>query len=138
MTNDALFIDVLAQIEREPSTWFQRQWAMTSDCGTSYCLAGHAVVLSGHQIAWEQAIQPLKKYGLTNPKICGRVVGSDEPLATIACQLLGLEPVEAVRLFHTDNALEDLYRISADLMSCSEDALREKVAAKVADGRVQP
>ncbi len=43
MPNIELLNKVLKHIEDNPGTWDQRVWR----CGTSYCFAGHAAVLSG-------------------------------------------------------------------------------------------
>lgn len=43
MPNIELLDKVLKHIEDHPETWNQKDWR----CGTSYCFAGHAAVLSG-------------------------------------------------------------------------------------------
>lgn len=41
----------------EPSEWYQGQWAVKTDCGTTCCIAGHRVLVNGgrpefHDTAW--------------------------------------------------------------------------------------
>lgn len=45
MANIELLDKVLDHIEKNPESWNQRAWR----CGTTYCFAGHAALLSGWQ-----------------------------------------------------------------------------------------
>lgn len=46
-----LLDQVIKQIETEPETWRQNDWAVIiSPCQTKYCVAGHAVVMCGGQM----------------------------------------------------------------------------------------
>lgn len=46
MTNVALLQRTLEMIELNPERWDQDHWVSTTECGTTYCLAGWAYVLA--------------------------------------------------------------------------------------------
>lgn len=136
VVNDALFVAVLAQIEREPETWDQGDWGPIGPvCNTSYCFAGWAAVLSG-------AKQRFLVDG--NGDVLAQFGRRKEKVSAAAVRLLGIKPElrswyddSASHLFDESNDLDDLYRISAAEMGIAESTLREKVAAEVADGGLQ-
>lgn len=130
--NHSLFVDVLAQIEREPQTWRQAMWRTDTPCGTSYCFAGHAVNIAEPQ-AWVGA-EPLTP-GRSMREFY--LLGDKQFAGDRARQLLGIDDKPAGDLFMATNSLADLYRISAEVLGVDEQTLREKVAAVVADGAVQ-
>lgn len=118
--NLELFLDVFAQIEKHPETWDQSLY-INVQCGTAYCFAGWACELSG---------RPLNRYGFTE----------DERLADeVANELLGTDGWRAgpAPLYSGGNELADLYRIVASILNLDETVLRDKVAARVADGATQ-
>ena len=66
--NLPLLRKILDQIDNHPTEWFQGAFAIRGDalvdelaerdltapaCGTAYCIAGWAVVLSGHTLRWD-------------------------------------------------------------------------------------
>lgn len=115
MTNDDLFIDVLAHIERNPASWNQSTWGNSRSCGTVACFAGWACALSGVNIL-----------ELSGYMIAERAVG-----------LLGLgvsygAEAADIRLFGGLNSMGDLYRISAEHMNIDETVLRDKVQDRLA------
>jgi hypothetical protein len=122
MTNDALFIEVLAHIEVEPATWMQGSYR----CASGMCFAGWAAELSGYKWA-APADHPMSDYVIEN--------GKKRPVWEVATELLtgekyvGDEVDEELELFESANDLDDLYRLSARLMGTDEDELRERVAA---------
>lgn len=118
--NHELFVQVLAQIEREPQRWNQSLYV--TSCGTAHCFAGWACQLNGKSI---------DHYGFVG-------LGDSRTLADDAAdKSLNIDGWEA-GLYCGDNSLDDLYRISADILGIDEQVLREKVAAEVACGSVQP
>lgn len=47
MPNAELAYKILDQIDAHPKRWVQNDWMTNTECGTAYCFAGWAVVLSG-------------------------------------------------------------------------------------------
>lgn len=45
----------LQYITDNPEEWYQGAWGRQTGCGTAFCLAGHAVVRDGYELAWERA-----------------------------------------------------------------------------------
>ena len=119
--NHELFVKVLAQIEREPQRWVQGAYR----CETGQCFAGWAGLVSG--LRWTDDFSSW----FVNEN------GVEEHAATVAARLLGLPWSEDYpldmdgKLFHAENQLDDLYRISADLLGLDETVLRDKVASEV-------
>ena len=102
--NITLLRAVLKQIDEHPETWDQEHYIRKTDCGTACCIAGHAIVLSGHdQIAW--------CVDMTTGSRCGYVLG-DESMPMIARIALGITERESCLLFHAKNTREDVQRWS--------------------------
>lgn len=116
-TNDALFIDVLAQIEAHPKTWQQLWWSENTDCGTAYCMAGWACVLGGLKF---------KSYDTVTGDLWAPIAATD------LLGVVGRNVIGNGNLFDANNTLDDLYRISADLMGIAEQVLRDKVQDRLA------
>lgn len=120
--NADLFVQVLAQIEAQPEQWNQEVWGPSDpDCGTACCFAG-----------WTPRVLGLP--------VVRNYVG-DLHVSAAAPGLLGVdadcingdcEHAHDWNLFYGGNTLDDLYRISADILGIDETVLREKVAAEVA------
>lgn len=128
--NTELARRVLEHIEAHPEQWNQSRWALRSDCGTSYCFAGHAVHLT-HPDA-------LYMFGLdlhdgddrdAAVKVLIPGVAGPQYVRTIARELLGLSDYNATLLFYSDNTLDDLRsyveQLEAPLFSGELLALRE-------------
>lgn len=112
--NEDLLRRVLEHVTAHPDEHNQAHWAVRSDCGTAYCVAGHAVVMSGYAPDWSAA------FGAT-ATVAGvsttGVVGTDQTIGEVAADLLRLD-VDGEgdhRLFHGSNDLADLWRIAAEL-----------------------
>jgi hypothetical protein len=50
--NTDLLLEIREQIASHPETHDQSTWASRTDCGTTYCIAGWAAMLTGAQINW--------------------------------------------------------------------------------------
>lgn len=122
--NHQLFVDVLAQIEKHPETWDQRAFPSRGGppCGTSFCFAGHAVARSGEEWQFDAGRRAAELLGIEwrTPRVDGAV-----------------EWMLGNPLFDANNTLDDLYRISAELLGLDEQVLRDKVRDAVADGATQ-
>lgn len=109
--NQDLILRVLEQITHHPETHDQKVWGFEPYCGTAYCVAGHAVALSG--LEWR------------GRDVCsaGRLLGIHEcPDGRDYCML-------DIELFEPRHTLDDIYRLCAEYLGTSPDVLREKVEA---------
>jgi len=118
-TNPRLMRDVLAHIERNPETWNQGSWAVRTDCGTSYCYAGHAVAMVGGRINIEESTAEVA----TLPEdVRDRFTREHVAISAAARAVLGLEPTTAERLFAGGNTLSDLQRLVGEICKGAETA----------------
>lgn len=97
---------VLDHIRRHPETWDQGSWVSTQDCGTAYCFAGHALVLSGYKPntyidAYTGELQ-------TSYSTMVRPDGHAVYVEYEAQELLGIDFGRGTRLFDCNNDLDDL------------------------------
>lgn len=81
-------IEVLDKIRANPETFNMAYWAYMSDCGTTYCLAGHAALLAG----WEPAFEYFDADMCTKDN-------QRSFIFTVAAEHLGLTALEAARIF---------------------------------------
>lgn len=86
---------VINQIDDHPETWNQERLA----CGTTCCVAGHAVVMRGHDLR-------IDKYGSAYYTADGNCIWD------LGALELSLTNEEASDLFHEDNSREDIQRIA--------------------------
>lgn len=129
MVNVDLLTQAMAAIKANPSQWDQSDWYMhtakdgsrwwpgdystpeeaTADhCGTSYCLAGWAAVLSGHK-----------------PPSEGLWYIDDKHVDVWAKDELGISSEKSDVLFHEDNTLEELDLLVAALIENPEISSNE-------------
>lgn len=52
--NVPLLSKVLEHVTAHPEEWDQANWAVQRDCGTTYCVAGWTVAMTGHDIDWHE------------------------------------------------------------------------------------
>lgn len=120
----------LAHIEEHPEQWNQEYWAVrgVDGCGTAYCFAGHAAVLSGVPLWWHDDWEdgyssedddcddwrPVRQVA-DNISVAPQSEFYNCSIKYAATHLLGLSSAAAARLFHGDNTLDDLRRIVAEL-----------------------
>lgn len=97
---------IIAYIEAHPQEWDQSVWAR-KDCGTAYCVAGHAVIRAGATIVWGTG---------TQASFCD-LNGRQGPIDVIAQELLGLSDFDAEALFAAENEIADLRMILGDIAS---------------------
>lgn len=111
--NVDLMLQVREQISREPETHSQGVWASRNDCGTTACVAGWAVILSGTPMDWraiptttlvhdEEWVAWLVTHPADDqePALCW-TAGEGDHIRSVAEELLGLTPQEADALFYT-------------------------------------
>jgi hypothetical protein len=126
MVNDDLMVRVLARIERDPSTWKQNVWGATTECGTTYCFAGHTAVELGVTINWWRA---WNGSGAAESVVCN---GVTTPFGPFAAEQLGLTNAQADKLFFaTPTDIDLLYARCAKIMGIDEQVLRDKVREEI-------
>lgn len=116
MPNTELLKRTLNHIEAHPEEWDQEYWARRTLCGTSYCFAGTAVVLSGLPLAWRDV--DADDYGVDADELAHNVIDEGEvgdSIATAARDLLELTADQADRLFYPGNSIEKLRDLVAEL-----------------------
>jgi hypothetical protein len=113
--NIGLLNQTLGVIKAFPDRWNQSEWAVTEEdrveyedeepgCGTSYCFAGWATVLSPD---WDVDERTISAVSL--------VEGDRIGIATAARLALDVDEYTAERLFRAGNNLTELERIVAEL-----------------------
>lgn len=109
--NVPLLRKTLEHIEAHPREWNQKTWR----CETGFCFAGWAVELTGGR--WVTYGNGLYPYVLAEDDDPPEHVDYDGEVecAYRAERILGLTGQEAQYLFHSENTLDDLRRIVADL-----------------------
>lgn len=111
MADIALLDRIIEQIEQHPETWDQATWERETECGTAYCVAGHAVAMT---------IGPITHYSPWNAEYvtADGVIGS---WSVTARDALDLTARQAHVLFHPSNTLGEI------------KTMRDLLAADVAD-----
>jgi hypothetical protein len=94
---------VLAQIDATPERWDQSMWALRTECGTAFCVAGWAVHIS-HPDAGLKFDHYGEAFTCTLPGF-GDVYILDE-----ARRLLAITGTEANYLFSSFNSRSDVQR----------------------------
>jgi hypothetical protein len=92
--NTELARKVLDQIRSFPETHSQGSYIKENECGTTCCIAGHALAFSGYEITENSKPEIEKAYDFLRPDGTTIDFVWDE-----AKDLLGLSRDEAVRLF---------------------------------------
>lgn len=109
--NEPLIRQIVAEIERDEARWDQKNWALQSSCGTTYCFAGWAALLSGY-IVERPGHEPI----LTKAGVCAAggesvigpliawygnaAINRWYPFGEVSRSLLGLTLEQADCLFH--------------------------------------
>lgn len=110
--NVELLQKTLAHIEAHPKLWDQTWWRTERvGCGTAYCFAGWAAMLSG------AAFVRLEDRTLSNEFVIPAGGGDSIWIQTYAGQALGISSDKAMDLFNGDNTLADLRRIVGELVA---------------------
>lgn len=107
--NVELLQRTLAQIEAHPELWEQREWRTETDCGTAYCFAGWAAVLSG--AAFVRHEDGSLSYEYVIPPGGGDSIWIQD----YAAQVLGIGSRHAMDLFDGYNTLADLRAFVGEL-----------------------
>lgn len=97
MVNATLVRAVMENIAANPNTWHQNHLVDESDCGTTYCFAGHTLLLSGKIV----------------DESCLWTYASEE-----AADLLGLSEAQAEKIFmyFPETQIEEELEIKGEFM----------------------
>lgn len=110
MANAEKIQQVLDYITTHPSEWKQEVYAKRTACGTACCVAGHAVVLNGHELYFRRrnddleqlsfsALRKGMEYGLTD-------------ISALAQEELELTSDECYLFFASSNTLDNLWDLA--------------------------
>lgn len=115
--NIPLLRKTLEHIVAFPEEWDQTVWGAapleqlpeltkenTQACGTAFCFAGHALLLSGKQFNWMKPVH----YGHRRGWVTVNYTTDGEAIERAAEKELGLTYRQAEQLFHIDNKLVDI------------------------------
>lgn len=113
MVNVELMQKVLDHITNHRDEWDQTAWATKtsfSSCGTAYCFAGHAVHMTGHELAWSKQ--------QNGQAVFVKWEQGDDPgehaISYVAKEELELAGWQAAALFDSDNTLPMLYEYASE------------------------
>jgi hypothetical protein len=97
--NKELLRETMDAILAKPEMHVQGAWATKTDCGTAYCFAGWACILSGREVDFtlSDSLSIETEY----------LIGGDYIMDT-ARDLLGIDHASAGVLFHATNTTSDL------------------------------
>ncbi len=116
--NVPLLRKVLDHITAHPEEHDQREYGVRTNCGTAYCLAGHVAVMQGHELRFRKA-----EYSGDGRARATHGAGAEIAVAAIpgggtveqtARDALGLDRLQAYRLFHEDNTLDELWTLAGE------------------------
>ncbi|AZM51806.1 hypothetical protein DMA15_03740 [Streptomyces sp. WAC 01529] len=96
--NTDLLIKIRDKIREHPEQHDQAHWARRTSCGTTYCIAGWAAVLSGARLDWSDHWTDQYEGGAR----ADTVNSGAETIDDYAQRVLGLDN-EQCALFDTDN-----------------------------------
>lgn len=104
---------ILEYIEANPEEWNQACWARRTDdlqvtsslqiatnCGTAYCVAGHAIHRAGADAKFD---------GDGFATRCIDMDGNERHIETYATEILGLDGFQSDCLFNPTNTLEEMW-----------------------------
>lgn len=115
--NVPLLRKTLEHVESHPEEWTQDIWL----CRTSACFAGHAVLIDGGKWGETENSVFVRAEPEDDPADVRTPIAGEGPMVTVperARRILGIGYTDSRRLFDSDNTLDDLRRIVAEL---SED-----------------
>jgi hypothetical protein len=112
--NVPLLRKTLEHISTDPARWDQACWARRSDCATTCCLAGHALILAGGTLDFEGHSDLQVDEHTETGHGYGRD-GRHGLIEYLAQAELGLDTDQAARLFHGENTLPELWALAGEL-----------------------
>lgn len=125
MANVAKLEETLDYIRMNREQHNQRGWALKTECGTTMCFAGWAVVLAGYEFIWSGTPAIFSEPGATPVEVAEEhaerciVPGVDSPIRVypLALLLLDLDTNQADALFFQAKTFDDVERTVKDLIN---------------------
>lgn len=100
--NVPLLRKVLDHITAHPEEHDQQSWGIKTSCGTAYCVAGHALAMSGVDFRWEYQLGAVRAI----------YTAEGEDVFEAGRQILGLDFEGADDLFESSNSLDVLWHLA--------------------------
>lgn len=97
--NADLFYQVLHQIMIDPKNWNQSYWGIVRECGTSYCIAGWTLVVSGNARRMRWAYHDERDMPEDAVNEVEDLTADDRTIEDVAGTLLGLSETQSAELF---------------------------------------
>lgn len=114
IVNKLLMKRVLSYIKKHPKEWDQGAWGVQRPaCGTAMCFAGHAIVMSGGKLIYDDP----DSEGFRDAVGCRFPHRATEDIGDAAARVLGINNYDASDLFYYGNDLDDLTRRVTELTS---------------------
>jgi hypothetical protein len=87
---------VLDAIDEHQEQWWQKVWAVRTECRTTYCVAGWTVLLAGYEMVWERDDAD----GVDRAAFCRRPDHAERrSIEDVAAKLLDLDDDQKDELF---------------------------------------
>jgi hypothetical protein len=129
--NADLLEQVIADIEKTPAKWDQASWAGFDDpdvdeyaqqpplCGTTHCIAGNAMILSG---LWRPTIRKVNGYWQVDLVNAAGKSPQEEgtQYGAVGAELLGLNEWQAINLFENYQG-KDVSTLREDIAEILDD-----------------
>ena len=130
--NVPLLTKVLDHITANPKEWNQRVFVREATCGTAACVAGWAVIMTGHTLEYEQGECIHGSRTEACREACraqfARCTADEKFIADVARHELGLTAAQSACLFKGTNDLHDLWAL-ASVFSDGEIQRLDEVSA---------
>lgn len=104
--NEPLFRQIVEHIENNPDEWNQSVFGSSTECQTTYCLAGWACVFSGEELQWKEYDSEIHDVSE------GKYLATAWAMRT-GTEALGLTYHQADELFH--NYTSDIDEFKSDI-----------------------
>lgn len=113
MIDVPLMRKVLEHISEHPDEHDQADWAIRTACGTTYCFAGHTVMMRGHEIDWSLGDASEDSAGSVKGAV--RIEGGwENRISQVAAYELGLDEDQQEGMFISAGSLADLWHLASE------------------------
>jgi hypothetical protein len=117
MANLDLLKKIHERIITVPEEWDQDTWAAHRECGTSYCIAGWACVLSGYKVDFDT-----RATHYSDNDVEAAYLTTGEDIADKGAALLDLDEYDTGNLFYCTNNAAALDRLENLIRKLEQNA----------------